>query len=486
METSTISYDSLLILSILAFITPILVNSIKSFKIPVVVAEIVVGIIIGKSFLNLIGNDIWIQFLSTFGLAYLMFLSGLEIDTDMIKQPNTKNKLLNPLFLGFFLFFISIIVSYFGAVFLYNKGLIDNVYFIVWILAASAPGIVIPFLKEKKIIGTVYGQTLLIFTLASEFVCLIFLTISTSIASVGFSYKNFLFLTVFIAFFLIYKFISSITKKFSFSTPSLTSLHIRVRAAFALILILVTISSKVGSEIILGSFLAGVIFALIADRTKEELKSKLDVIGYGFLIPIFFIMVGVNLDITALFHSPKALMVIPLLLLIILLVKIVPSIVFTFIYGVRKGIAAGVLLSSQLSLMIVASQIAFNAGLINQSLYSSFILTTILSCLLFPPIFDKLYPGKHEELNNESILNRVQIKEIIPLNTHLFNKCLKDIDFPDGCRIFLIVRNAKEILPDGNTVILENDKLVAVGFLESIERVEKIFSCVQEEPVMQV
>lgn len=480
METYSISYDSLLILSILAFITPILVNSIKIFKIPVVVAEILLGILFGKSFLNLIGNDIWIQFLSTFGLAYLMFLSGLEVDFSMIKNKSSKKMLVNPLMLACILFFISLGVSYYGSIILYNHGLIDNVYLMVWIIAAAAPGIIIPVLKEKRILNTVYGQTLLVFTIISEFSCLLFLTVSVSIMSSGVSYKNFLFLTVFIAFFVIYRIITSLLKKFTFAAPSLTSLHIRVRAAFALILTLVTLSHKVGTEIIIGSFLAGVIFSLITDRTKEELKSKLDVIGYGFLIPIFFIMVGVNLDISSLFKSPKSLLMIPLLLLVVLLVKLIPSMILTFIYGIRKGVAAGILLSSQLSLMIVGAQIALHANMINETLYSALVLTTILSCLLFPPIFDKLYKYKPEDIENESVLNKVQVKEIIPLNYEFFNKRLKDIPFPEGCKIFLIVRKNNEILPDGNTKIIEGDKLIAVGFPESIDITEKMFGAVEE------
>ncbi len=216
MEPKIISYDSLLILSVLAFLTPILVNSIKGFKIPVVVAEIILGIIIGKSFLNLIGDDIWIQFLSTFGLAYLMFLSGLEIDAGMIKQPSQKNRIMNPLFLGAGLFGISLVVSYFGAQVLHSQGLVNNSFVMIWIIAAAAPGIVIPVLREKKIMNTVYGQTLLIFTIISEFVCLLFLTVSVSISSTGLSYKSFLFITVFLAFFLIYRLTNLCYKKVQF------------------------------------------------------------------------------------------------------------------------------------------------------------------------------------------------------------------------------------------------------------------------------
>ncbi len=181
------------------------------------------------------------------------------------------------------------------------------------------------------------------------------------------------------------------------------------------------------------------------------------------------------MNISSIIQSPGSLLAIPLLLLIILITKLVPSLFLTAVYGFRKGLAAGVLLSSQLSLMIVGAQLALHTGFISNSLYSSLILTIILSCLIFPPIFDKLYPGKPEESADSSILDRVQIKEIIPVNSELFNKKLRDINFPDGCRIFLIVRGNQEVLPDGNTEILSGDKLVAVGFPESMKTVDRIF-----------
>ncbi|EOU2018154.1 sodium:proton antiporter, partial [Clostridium perfringens] len=81
----TINYDSLLILSVVAFFTPFLVSRLKRVNIPYQVGEIFIGILLGKSFLNIIKPDIWILFLSNLGLAYLMFLSGLAIDFDELK-----------------------------------------------------------------------------------------------------------------------------------------------------------------------------------------------------------------------------------------------------------------------------------------------------------------------------------------------------------------------------------------------------------------
>jgi trk system potassium uptake protein TrkA len=467
-----INYDSLLILCLLAFITPIFINSFKKIKLPFVVGEIFVGIIVGKSFLNLIHNDLWIHFLSHLGLAYLMFLSGLEIEFESFTIKEEKSKAFQRIIISLGMFAASIGVSFVITQYLYTIGMVKEVTFITLLFAASAPGLLVPFLKERDILNTEYGQTLLIYSLICEFAVLIALTFVSSTKVHGLSYHNFLFLIVFAAAFILYKLIVKIIDEFDFSTGAFRNLHIGVRAAFALILVLVTISDKFGTEIILGSFLAGIIFTLTTGKGKEELKHELDIIGYGFLIPIFFIMVGVNLELSAIFKDPEAIMKIPIFLIIIFLVKLIPSIFMVKNYGVNKAFAGAFILSSQLSLLIVGAQMAFQMNIINSASYSSFILTTVISGMLFPLLFDKIfkYDGI-EKMNRISAVDKICIREIILMNENLYNKQLKEIDFPHGCRVFLIVRDDIEILPEGDTRILEGDRLILVGLSEKVDDV---------------
>ncbi|AUN25549.1 sodium:proton antiporter [Clostridium botulinum] len=458
-----INYDSLLILSLLAFITPLFINSFKKYKVPFVVGELFVGIIIGKSFLNLIQVDPWIQFLSNLGLAYLMFLSGLEIDVHSIKI-SKDSKGANNIIICFIMSLLSIVVSFVICKFLYSLGLIKNSIFMTFLFSAAAPGFLVPFLKQKGILKTEFGQILLIFSLIGEFVSLIAMTIISSKLTYGLSYKSFLFLIVIIVSFFIYIVLSKLQGKYDFATLATNNTHLEVRAAFALILTLVTISNKTGTEIALGSFLAGVIFTLLTDKSHEEdLKYKLDIIGYGFLIPIFFIMVGVNLDITTIFQNPKSLISIPLLILIIYVTKFIPSLVLKYKFDTNKALSSSIILSSQLSILIVGAQIAFNLKLIPQEGYSALILTAVVSCMLFPFIFDKVMKYDDLEKTVESNTNKICVREVIPTNKKIFNKPLKDLNIPQGARIFLILRDEKEILPDGNSEILEGDVLLIAG-----------------------
>ncbi|WP_125152147.1 cation:proton antiporter [Clostridium rectalis] len=473
MEES-INFQSILIISLLAFFTPIIISSFRKIKIPYVVGEIFVGLIVGKSFLNVVHNDLWIVFLSDLGLAYLMFLSGLEIDIDDLFPNGSNSKGFKSIFICSLMFIASIMVSFLISLSLKHFGIITNTAFFTFLFASSAPGLLVPLLKERDIINTEYGQILLIFSLIGEFVCLIAMTILSSSVINGLSYKSFLFIIVLLVSLVLYLIAKKFLKGFDYSTSQFKNLHIEVRAAFAIILILVTVSHVVKSEIVLGSFLAGVIFSMLFRKGKEDLKFKLDIIGYGFLIPIFFIQVGVNLDISSVFKSYNTLFMIPILLLIFYLVKFLPSLILSKFYGINKAISSSFILSSQLSLMIVGSQIAYNLKLINDTYYSLIIITTIISCLLFPLLFDSTF--KYVGINKKATpaIDKICIRETIVTNKNIFNKALKEIKFPDNCRVFIIIRNENEIIPNGNTLILEGDILILAGIKEEEDIMMKI------------
>lgn len=463
-EMETISYKSLLIISLLAFATPIFLSSFKKIKIPYVVGEILVGLIVGKSFLNLIEHDIWIIFLSSLGLAYLMFLSGLEINVEELFARDGQGSI--RFYKGAFMFLASLLICFIMVVTLDYFGIISNTLFFTILFASSAPGLLVPVLKERDLLSTDFGQLLLVYCLIAEFVCLISITIISSTVAGGFSYKNFLFIIVLLASIALYFLSKGFIKVFDLNAVEFKNLHIEVRAAFALILVLSALSHAVKSEIVLGSFLAGLIFSLIFHKAKEDLKYKLDTIGYGFLIPIFFIQVGVNLDVKSIYENPKALALIPLLLIIFYIAKFPASLILWKTFGFNKALSSSFILSSQLSLMIVGSQIGYNLKIMDTSTYSIFIITTIVSCLLFPILFDKTFNSEGVVKKKTSSLNKISIRETVVNNESLYNKSLKEIKFPEGCRILLLIRNDEEIIPTGNTILQNGDILLLAGVKE--------------------
>jgi Trk K+ transport system NAD-binding subunit len=178
--------------------------------------------------------------------------------------------------------------------------------------------------------------------------------------------------------------------------------QIKVRAAFTMMLIFVALAEMLGTEVILGAFLAGVIVSLLKRPQDAELIHQLDAIGYGFFIPIFFIMVGVDFNLASLISSPRTLLIVPLLLVAAGLVKLLPALIYKLSFTWKQTLGAGTLLSSRLSLIIAASAIGLRLDVISESVNAAIILVAIVTVILAPLIFSRLFPT--EELKTVPIV----------------------------------------------------------------------------------
>ncbi|MGL4570618.1 MAG: cation:proton antiporter [Clostridium sp.] len=465
-----LNYDSLLILAVVAFFTPFLVAKLKKIKVPYQVGEIFIGIILGKSFFNVIKPDVWILFLSNLGLAYLMFLSGLEINFEDLKLTEGESFFNSKVFSSIKVFIFSLIISNVLAFTLLKMaGLDKGSLFFALLFTSAAPGLIVPMLKSKRILSSDFGQTLLIFSLIAEFVCLIGITFIASVSTYGLSLKSFTFLITFLAAIVIYLICKAVFKTKDLSMLAFKNLHISVRGAFVLVLVLVAIAQKTGSEIILGSFLAGIIFSLLVGKAKEEISHQLDVIGYGFLIPIFFIMVGVNIDLRSILENPSAILKIPLFLLVFFLVKFIPCLLFKNRYGVKNSIAASMILTAQLSLTIVGAQMAVNLGYITEADYSAFIVTTVISCIVFPILFEKFFVEDETTVETVKEDEKIIIREFVLSSEWYIGKSLKDWRLPNGCRVFSIVRDGTEIMPTADTILKDGDLIIVAGVRHAVD-----------------
>lgn len=459
----SINYQSILIISVLAFITPMLINSVKKVKIPYVVGEILVGLIVGKSFLNIVHDDSWIVFLSNLGLAYLMYLSGFEIDFSQFKAKDGKKVNLAGLSTCLVMFLMALVISCGIANLLAGLGIIKNALFFTFLLPATAPGLLVPFFKERNLSDTDFGQTVLIFSLVCEFLCLISITVISSAMTTGLNYRSFLFIVVIAAAGLLYLAAKRFLRRHRYAAENFGGLHMEIRASFAVILTLVAISQAVGAEIVFGSFIAGVIFSVISGRARDDLKDKVDIIGYGFLVPIFFIEIGINVNIREVLTHPQMLLLIPLILLVFYIVKFVPSLLLSKTYGIKKAFSSSFLVSAQLSLMIVGLQIARTLKSVDDLTYAVFVCSIIISCLLFPLLFEKTFSEDGIVHKRLPAVDRVCVRETVLANQSLFDKPLKEVKFPPGCRIFTILRDGEEILPTGETVLRRGDILLLAG-----------------------
>lgn len=458
------NYSSLLVISVIAFFTPFLVSRLKRLKIPFQVGEIIIGILVGKTFLNLVHPDISILFLSNLGLAYLMFLIGLEINFDDLKSSKSGNSIVKlPLIMLVVSFFTALAIAYFGR---HLLGITHGYILFAFIFMAAAAGLVGPILKAKNILSSELGQILLTFSIICQFTAILGTTVIFSISENGVTIKSFEFILIFIFAILAYL-ISKVFLRRHDLTPTFKNIHLIVRAAFSLILILVVVSEQLNTEIVLGAFLAGMVFSLLTGKAKQEISHQLNIIGYGFLIPIFFIMIGVKVDLKVVLQDPSILLKSILLLIVFFIVKFVPSLLLKKRFGFKKVVSSSVILSAQLSLVIVVAQSALKFGFITTPDYYAFMITMIASSIIFPIIFEKLTPT--EDIDSVPANNEIIVREIILNNEEFEDKPLKNCSFNNNCRIFSYIRDEIETIPNGDSILIKGDLLILVGSKTDID-----------------
>jgi CPA2 family monovalent cation:H+ antiporter-2 len=399
------SVISLFVVFLAAFLTPIILHKLKLNIIPVVVAEILMGIIIGKSGFNLVETDMWLETLSTLGFIFLMFLSGLEIDfkafTGNAKRMRLPSGKLEPntfavsflIFGGIFI--VSLILSYLFVL----AGFVDNVFLMTLIISTISLGVVVPTLKEAHLMKTAIGQIILLVAVIADLVTMILLAVFVSTHEEG--GNTWLLLILFAAGVLLYFLLKQFNNQTFLESMSTGTIQIGTRGVFTLIIVLVAISETVGAENILGAFLAGVLVSLLSPN--PDLVHKLDSFGYGFLIPIFFVMIGVNLDIWALLQEEKLLLLIPFLLIALLISKLIPVYILKIWYDNRTVLASSFLLTSTLSLVIAAATIGERMGVITKEMSGMFILVAVITSIFTPIVFKKVFPFDNQQIKKTSV-----------------------------------------------------------------------------------
>ncbi|MFD2443213.1 monovalent cation:proton antiporter family protein [Bacillus sp. CGMCC 1.16607] len=395
------SVISLLIVMIVAFITPILMHRFKMNFIPVVVAEIIMGLLIGKSGMDIVHDDMWLGTLSTLGFIFLMFLSGVEIDFSAFTGKKKREKLSNGkvepnTFFVASIIFLGIFALSLGLSFLFVfLGFIENALLMTLIISTISLGVVLPTLKEAHLTKTAIGQIILLVAVIADLVTMILLAIFVSLNSEG-GGNTWLLLILFAAGIVLYFIGKRFRNRKLLETLSKGTIQIGTRAVFALIIVLVAVSETVGAENILGAFLAGVLVSLLSPN--QELVHKLDSFGYGFLIPIFFVMVGVKLDVWSLLSDPKLLLLIPLLFIALLLSKLIPSFFLGLWYDRKTVLASGFLLTSTLSLVIAAATIGERINIITPEMSGTLILVAVITSIITPIVFKRLFPKDNNRI----------------------------------------------------------------------------------------
>ena len=403
---------ALLLITALAAVIPILAKRLEHFGVPIVVYEIVAGMIVGGSGLNLIEPSPILTFLAEFGFAYLMFLSGLELDLRLL-NPNRpakegERRWTQALPLSTLIFLGTLFLAFTAATLFAPPAANSNPLLLGLILSTTSLGVVVPVLKERELTGKRFGQYILVASSIADFVTLLLLTTVIAVLSRGLTLDLLLIPTLLLIFIMVARFSmrASQGSRLQRALDSLSSAtsQIRVRGAFALMVAWVVLAEAFGVEVILGAFLAGAIAGLLSGQQDQDSRAKLDAIGYGFFIPIFFIMVGARFNLQVVLESTQGLLLLAWLVAVAFMVKVIPALLLKLRFDWRQTLGGGMLLSSRLSLIIAASAIALSMGLISEIVNSDIILLAIITVTVAPFLFNRIYPRREEQVRRGIII----------------------------------------------------------------------------------
>jgi len=374
-----------------ALLAPILVDLLPRVRLPCVVVELAAGIVIGPSVLGWADLDTPLQLLSSLGLAFLLFLAGLEIDLDRLRDPVAR--------LAGRAFLVSMVLAGAVGLGLHALGAEGGPLFLAVVLLSTSLGVVVPVLKDEHEVGTDFGQLVMVAGSLAEFGSLLLLTL---LFSTGDSASSAEVRVVLLVAFAVAVAVAGVAITRTWRTPWLsgalnrlddTSAQLRVRAAIVVLVGFVTLAAHLGVEAILGAFVAGALLrAADRDRERTGFGTKLEAIGFGFLVPIFFVASGIRFDLDALLGSASALVWVLCFLAGLLVVRALPGLLYRARFGDRRATVGGVLQATSLSFPVVAAHIGQDIGQLDAETGAALVAAGLLSVVLFPAVALALRP----------------------------------------------------------------------------------------------
>jgi Kef-type K+ transport system membrane component KefB len=378
-----LSLAGVAVVAAVAFLVPLSLGLFPGLRLPSVVLEIAVGIVLGPSVLGWVHLDLPLQVLAILGLAFLLFLAGLEIDLDRL-----RGKLVRLAGAGFA---VSFAIGLAVAAGLEAAGLVDTPLLVAIILTATSLGVVIPVLKDARQLQSDFGQLVIAAASIADFGAVILLSLFFSRDATGPGAQLLLIggLILLAAAIAVALARAGRWVRLSEDLGRLqdSSAQIRVRGAVLLLAGLVLAAERLGLETILGAFLAGTLLRVVdrdATATHPTFRAKLEAIGYGFLVPCFFVVSGVRFNLQALTDSPANLRLVPVLLAALLLVRGLPALLYRSRVGNRRAVVAGLLQATSLPFIVAAVQIGVELGRLDEASGAALVAAGLLSVLLFP------------------------------------------------------------------------------------------------------
>jgi Kef-type K+ transport system membrane component KefB len=378
-----ISFDNVLIIAAIAVLVPVLLALVPRLPLPQAVLEVIAGIVVGPSVLGWVHIDAAVEVLSALGLGMLLFLAGLEIDVQRLRGPLGR--------VAGWAFGGSAVLGVAIAYVFRLAGLVTQPLFLAIVLMSTSAGLLLPLLKDTGEEDSRFGQLVMTAAALAEVGPIMLLSLLFS-ATAKKPADQAASLAIFLAILVVFGLALGRVRQLDGLERLLNRLEdrsaqLRVRAALTLALGFGVLAFRFGFASILGAFAAGLLVRMIdlsGHAPHPQFQIKLEGIGFGFLIPIFFIATGVQFDLKALFGNATAIAEVPLFLLALLLVRGLPALLYRNLVGRRRAAVAGLMQATTLTFVIVATQIGLVSGKISPTTSASLLTAGLLSAALFP------------------------------------------------------------------------------------------------------
>jgi len=387
----TVDTDSFFAIVVVAAIAAITVAFLpKRFAPPVVVLELVLGIVIGPEVLGLAHSDDFVNFFSNLGLGMLFFFAGYEIDFERIKG--------TPMRLGALGWLLSVGLAYGIGGALAAAGIVLSFLYTGSAMATTAIGTLIPILRDNGELKTRFGTYLLAAGGAGEFgpILLVTLVLSTT--------NPLHEAAILLGFVALALGLALVSVRYAWrGWPALertfeASSQLAVRVTVVLIFGLVILAGKLGLDILLGGFVAGMITRLALEGHELQVfESKLTAVGFGFFVPFFFVTSGIEFDLDAL-GSIGAVAKLILFFGLFLVVRGAPAmLLYRGVLSARERAALAFYSATELPLVVAITTIATTEGHMKTSTAAGLVGAAMLSTLIFPFVGMALRKGAPAE-----------------------------------------------------------------------------------------
>lgn len=379
--------DGVVVVAAVALAAPLLLALVPSLRLPAVVLELLAGIVLGPAVLGVLEVGPPLALLSTLGLAFLLLLAGLDVDLRSLRgRPAVAAgaELAGSLLLAGML-----------GIGLAAAGVVGDPVLVAVVLSSTALGIVAPVLHDVGQVTAPLGQRVLVGAALSDLVCVLLLSVLFS--AEGGTASRVVLLGVFllvVASALVGLRAAGHVGRIAHPLRDLRggADQIRVRGAFLLLAAFTFLAQRLGLELLLGAFAAGVLLRLLegGDADRGRLTAKLEAVGQGVFIPFFFVVTGATLDVAALAGEPAAAVLAPVFLLGLLAARAVPVLLRPRGLSRRQALAAGLLVATSLPVLVAGAEIGVQLGRLRPAVAAALVLAGLASVVLFPPLAARL------------------------------------------------------------------------------------------------